>query len=250
MLTIASLLAALTIAGAFWVGILAAKRLRDWGDGRRLGPSDDGKLPLALAAAAVPISQDLASQRVRLRVAERIRHRLPPETLPRSFVNPNNLEQAELDVLTLRQGDVVIIDNADPTLDGDYLVDGIVKLREGMSTTAIVVMNDGNRKRWLIASPEAQQWLFVEPVAGHGLVGEPPRNIHQQGRLYTLERRGQASAAGLGMHERPALPRVATYLYRAEPEWMLWVERWSEQIWMGQGKQIPSHVVQFLPGSS
>ena len=35
MLTLASLLAAMTIAGAFWVGILAARRLRDWGDGRR-----------------------------------------------------------------------------------------------------------------------------------------------------------------------------------------------------------------------
>ena len=35
MLTVASLLAAMTIAGAFWVGVLAARRLRDWGEGRR-----------------------------------------------------------------------------------------------------------------------------------------------------------------------------------------------------------------------
>lgn len=250
MFTIASLLAALTIAGAFWVGILAAKRLRDWGDGRRLGPAQDGKPPLALAAATISIPQDLVSQRVRMRVAERIRHRLPSEVLPRTFVNPQNLDQAELDVMTLRQGDVVIIEHEQPDRDNDYLVDGIVKLREGVRTTVVVVMTDGNHKRWLVASPDTEQWLLLEPVTGHGLLGEPPRHIHQQERLYTLERRGQASVAGLGLHERPALARVATYLYRAEPDHMLWVERWGEQLWMGAGGQLANHRVRFLPGSN
>jgi hypothetical protein len=54
MLTLASLLAAMTIAGAFWVGILAARRLRDWGDGRRqLSEGEGAHAPLALAPGAV-----------------------------------------------------------------------------------------------------------------------------------------------------------------------------------------------------
>jgi hypothetical protein len=74
MLTLASLLAAMTIAGAFWVGILAARRLRDWGDGRRqLSEGEGHHPPLALAAASSSTSagnlHDAVSQRIRARVA-------------------------------------------------------------------------------------------------------------------------------------------------------------------------------------
>src|SRR5690606_6211840 len=49
VLAVPSLLAAMTIAGAFWVGVLAARRLRDWGDNSRA--LERGDAPLALAAA-------------------------------------------------------------------------------------------------------------------------------------------------------------------------------------------------------
>ena len=52
MLTVASLLAAMTIAGAFWVGVLAARRLRDWGEGRRALEEGGGTTPLAIAAVS------------------------------------------------------------------------------------------------------------------------------------------------------------------------------------------------------
>jgi hypothetical protein len=79
-------------------------------------------------------------------------------------------------------------------------------------------MTDADRTRWLVGSPDQDRYLLCEPVRGHGLSGEPPRHILHADQDYALERRGQSSAAGVGMHGRPALPRVATYVYRAGPD--------------------------------
>ena len=247
MLTLASLVAALTIAGAFWVGILAARRLRDWGEGRRL---PEGPQALALPAGGggghTSVPADPASARVRARVAQRLQGRLPAAA-PRAL--PAGVDEPDIELTDLRHGDVVVIDAADPAQDGDFLIEGVVTLREGGSTVVVVVMADADRRRWLVASPGLETWLVLEPVAGHGLFGEPPRHIQRGDRSYALERRGQASAAGVGMHGRPALPRVATYLYRAAPERMLWLERWGDQVLMGEGVELAAHLVSFLPGS-
>ena len=245
---LASLVAALTIAGAFWVGILAARRLRDWGDGRR--SLAEGPQALALPApgggnGAVP--QDPASARVRARVAQRIQGRLTANPAPRAL--STSVDEADVELTDLRQGDVVVVDAADPSLDGDFLIEGVVTLREGASTTVVVVMADADRRRWLVASPGLETWMVLEPVSGHGLFGEPPRHIQRGERSFALERRGQASAAGVGMHGRPALPRVATYVFRAAPERMLWLERWGDQVLMGEGVELGAQFVSFLPGS-
>ncbi len=250
MLTIASLLAAMTIAGAFWVGILAARRLRDWGDGRHALPEGEGGAQLALAAASGGNSHpphDPASQRVRARVAERLRGRAFAGAVPRSYID-DDPTTPDLGLANLRQGDVVIMNSADPARDGDYLVDGVLNLREGPITTVIAVLNDVGKRRWLIGVPEREQWMWLQPVVGHGLAGEPPRHIRRSELSYSLERRGQASAAGAGMHGRPALPRVATYTYRSDSERVLWLERWGDQVLMGEGSWLPSHFVGFLPG--
>ena len=266
MLTLASLLAAMTIAGAFWVGILAARRLRDWGDGRRqLSEGEGHHPPLALAAASGShpgasfagssggsgggsggMLHDAVSQRIRARVAQRLQGRIGP-TVPRTIdVDP---EAADLGLTGLRQGDVIVIESGDPQLDGDYLVDGVINLREGAQVTVVAVMTDADRTRWLVGSPEQDRWSLCEPIRGHGLSGEPPRHIHHADLDYALERRGQASAAGVGMHGRPALPRVATYMYRAGPDQALWLERWGEQVLMGAAASVSAHDVHFLPGS-
>ena len=264
MLTLASLLAAMTIAGAFWVGILAARRLRDWGDGRRqLAEGNDGHPPLALAAAASTSHgsmsamtggsgggggalHDPVSQRVRARVAQRLQGRVGP-TVPRPpEVDP---DAQDLGLTGLRQGDVVVVETGDPLRDGDYLVDGVVNLREGAQVTVVAVMTDADRTRWLVGSPDQDRLLLCEPIRGHGLSGEPPRHIHHDELSYALERRGQSSAAGVGMHGRPALPRVATYLYRAGADQALWLERWGDQVLMGTAASISANDVHFLPGS-
>lgn len=268
MLTLASLLAAMTIAGAFWVGILAARRLRDWGDGRRQLSEAEGHAPLALAAGSSGsmnglgnsfvgsggnsgggsggMLHDAISQRIRARVAQRLHGRIGP-IVPRTIeVDP---ESADLGLTGLRQGDVVVIEASDTALDGDYLVDGVINLREGATITVVVVMTDADRTRWLVGSPDADRLALCAPIRGHGLSGEPPRHIHHADQDYALERRGQSSAAGVGMHGRPALPRVATYLYRAGPDQTLWLERWGEQVLMGAASSVAAHDVHFLPGS-
>lgn len=252
MLTLASLLAAMTIAGAFWVGILAARRLRDWGDRRQLTDGDGHHPPLALAAASTSttsgtIANDPVSQKIRARVAQRLQSRMQPVAAPRP--GPETPDAAELSLTTLRQGDVVVIESGDPQVDGDYLIDGVVNLKEGATATVIAVMTDSDRHRWLVGSPDQDRWLVAEPVRGHGLTGEPPRHIPHQEHTYALERRGQASATGVGMHGRPALPRVATYVYRATADRALWVERWGDQVLVGAATAVPQHAVSFLPGS-
>jgi len=253
MLTLASLLAAMVIAGAFWVGILAARRLRDWGDRRQLTDGDGHHPPLALAAASSSsfssgggLLHDAVSQRIRARVAQRLQGRLGP-TAPRPpEADP---DAPDLNLTGLRQGDVIVVESGDPQLDGDYLVDGVVSLREGAQVTIVAVMTDADRTRWLVGSPDQDRYSLCEPIRGHGLAGEPPRHISHEERDYALERRGQSSAAGVGMHGRPALPRVATYVYRAGPDHALWLERWGEQILMGTAVAVSAHDVHFLPGS-
>ncbi len=247
MLTVASLLAALTIAGAFWIGVLAARRLRDWGEGTRALEDSEAR-PLALGAAsnnAPP--DDPASKRVRAVLAERI-HAQQQRV---QAVVPRRLDAAdapELGLATLRVGDVVLVEG-DRADDGDYVVEGIVHFREGSAATIVVIMGDTLRKRWLVGNPEVDRWHVVTPISDHGLLGEPPRHIVRGTTRYTLDRRGQASAAFIGQSPRPDGQRAATYLFRAGADDVLWVERWGDQIVMAEGHTLASHHVSFLPGS-
>ena len=250
MLTVASLLAAMTIAGAFWVGVLAARRLRDWGEGRR-AIEEGAPTPLALAAASGAPPDDARTRRVRELVAQRLRQDRARALASNAWTGSAAPRTGgdDLDLGSLRLADVVVVETADSDVDGDFIVEGLMNLREGGVTSVIANMADGSRRRWLIGSPDNEQWMIVEPVVGHGLTGEPPRHIQRDGRDYALQRRGQASAAGMGRHGRPELPRVATYLYTASARDALWLERWGHEVLMGEGRIVESHEVSFLPGS-
>lgn len=242
MLTVASLLAAMTIAGAFWVGVLAARRLRDWGDGRRM--IEEAESPLALAAPLGNVD-DPASRRVRALVAERMQSRLSRGGS--STVAPRAPE--ELTLTALRAGDVAVVETAEPGWDGDYIIEGIVILNEGEDRTTVMVMSDAGRRRWLVGHDDEQPWFILDPVEGHGLQGEPPRHVQRGVHDYGLERRSQASAAVIGGHGRPDGSRVSAYVYRSSGRQVLWVERWGRDIVMGEGREIAAHNVSFLPGS-
>ncbi len=248
MLTVASLLAAMAIAGAFWVGVLAARRLRDWGEGRRAIDEGHGP-PVALAAASGAPPDDAGTRRVRELVAQRLAH---PKSRP-GAVAPRQLggdtgPRGDLGLGTLRQRDVVLVE-AGSEGDGDYLVDGLVLLREGLNTTTVVNMVDGTKRRWLVGGTHLDEWFVVEPVAAHGLSGEPPRNLRRDSGDYTLQRRGQASAASTGRHERPEQPRVATYLYDGSARRVIWLERWGHEVLMAEGVTVEASTISFLPGS-
>jgi hypothetical protein len=249
MLTVASLLAAMTIAGAFWVGVLAARRLRDWGEGRR-ALEEGVQGPLAIAAVAGRPPDDARTRRIRELVAERLQHgrRGRMEAVPRQPVD--DPAGGDLELSTLRAGDVVVVEAADARVDGDYIVEGLVLLREGGQSTTVVNMADGHRRRWLVGADGSDEWMVVEPVSGHGIAGEPPRNIRRERGEYGLSRRGQASAAVSGRHGRPDLPRAATYVYAGgSGRDVLWVERWTDEVLLGEGRLVDEGDVSFLPGS-
>jgi hypothetical protein len=250
MSAVASLLAAMTIAGAFWVGVLAARRLRDWGDNSRA--LEQGDAPLALAAASGAPSNDDSIKKVRNRVAERLQASL--ENGSGIAAAGGNAPRAaeDLDIDGLRVGDVILVEATDARVEGDFVVEGILRLRDGGSTTVVAIMADGERRRWLVGSRDSEDWFAVEPVLGHGLAGEPPRNVQPRPEVpqtYALARRGQASVAAVGNHGRPLGSRVGTYIYRAGAREVVWLERWGTEILLGEGLVLARHSVSFLPGS-
>lgn len=231
----------MTIAGAFWVGVLAARRLRDWGDGRRM--LEEGETAtLALPASAGASGGDESSaERIRGRVAQRIA-RQQPRALPQA-------PRQELNLETARVGDVVLVESTLDDQAGDYIVEGVVRLREGSSSTVVLTMVDGTKKRWLVGGEVREEWLLVEPRGDQGLGGEPPRNLQIEGRSYTLTRRGQSSVAGVGRHGRPEGTRLGTYLYQADSRHVLWLERWGQDVLVAVGERLDGNMVDFLPGS-
>jgi hypothetical protein len=250
MSAVASLLAAMTIAGAFWVGVLAARRLRDWGDNSRA--LEQGEAPLALAAASGAPSNDDSIKKVRNRVAERLQASLQSGSGLAAAGGNAPRAAEDLDIDGLRVGDVILIEATDARVEGDFVVEGLLRLREGGTTTVVAIMADGERRRWLVGSRESEDWFAVEPVLGHGLAGEPPRNVQPRSdgpQTYALTRRGQASVAAVGNHGRPFGSRVGTYVYRAGAREVVWLERWGMEILMGEGLVLARHSVSFLPGS-
>ena len=150
---------------------------------------------------------------------------------------------------SLRIGDVVSIETPENRFDGDYIVEGLVRMREGVTTTVIVVMADGQTRRWLVGTDEHEESYVLDAVEGHGLAGEPPRNVQREHKVYALDRRGQASAASVGRPGRPNGTRVSTYVYKSGPHEVLWLERWGSEVLMGEGQAVPAHAIGFLPGS-
>lgn len=263
MLEPASLTAVMTIAGAFCVGVMAARRLRQSAERQRAlageDPGDRG--PLAIAAHAP--SSSAAVARIRDAVAEQLDRNL--DHAGKKGIGPDHptaRDAEQLSIETLRMGDIVAIETIHAGLDGDFVVEGLVRLQEGGRAVLVLVLADGGRERWLIgaagddrAVPGTSGWLVVEPVRDHGVEGEPPRNIQLLGTSdaapssFGLRRRGQASVACLGRHGRPGLGRVATYVYGTVGDERLWVERWGREVLVGRGRPVDPDLVSFLPGS-
>ncbi len=243
MLAISALLAAFSIAGAFWVGVLAARRIRDFGEGQRA--LDQTRRPLALAAAA---GQEAAAERVRASLAER----LVEEGILAELLDAGGGARDGADALgpfDLRRGDVVSVDAADPAFDGDAVVAWTIHLREGPRRRAVVGLEDGADERLLVATEGEDDLLLLVPVPHHDLAGEPPRQIVHEGAPFYLARRGQAAAAGMGPHGRPEQPRVAIYFYEAADDRVAFVERWGHRVFLAVGRRLPSYTVQFLPAT-
>ncbi|MEE9382092.1 MAG: DUF4178 domain-containing protein [Nannocystaceae bacterium] len=243
MLLTTPLLAAVVIASAFWGGVLLARRLREWGDGRPM--LDEGGRAPALPAATPDAAHGGGVKRIRARVAERIHAELASDGL----TGQQSREAEELTVDRIRPKDVVTVESGVASHDGDYLVDGFVRMEEGGITRIVVAMADGQRRRWLVADVGAQRWLVVDPVVDHSFSDEPPRTIRRHGVPFLLEHRTQVAAAASGRHGRPDGSRVGVYHYRGPGYSALWLERWGREILMAEGDSVARQDVSFLPGS-
>ncbi|TPV97273.1 MAG: DUF4178 domain-containing protein [Myxococcales bacterium FL481] len=238
---ITPLLAAMVIATAFWGGVLLARRLRDWGDGRPM-------LEEGSRVAALPATPDAGSEgqkRIRARVAERIHAELAADGLSSSAPRQGD----ELSVDRVRTGDVVTIEAGLSEHDGDYLVEGFVRLHEGGNVRIVCSLTDAGRRRWLVASLADQRWFLVQPTADLALRDEPPRTIRHHGTSYSLDQRAQHTAGASGRHGRPSGTRVATYSYRGAGDNVLWVERWGHEVLVGEGVTVARHDVVLLPAT-
>ncbi|RMG99465.1 MAG: DUF4178 domain-containing protein [Deltaproteobacteria bacterium] len=243
MLSLAALLAACSIAGAFWVGVLAARRIRDFGEGQRA--LERARRPLALAASA---GQEVAVERVREALARRLVDEGLLEDVAAGTAPPRPVKE-HLGPFDLRRGDVVSIDAAEPDVDGDFIASWTLLLREGPQRRMVVGLEDGLDRRVLVAVEGDPDLLVLTPVDDHDLVGEPPRQIVRDGASLSLSRRGHAAVAGTGPHGRPDASRMAYYVYEGADGRVGFVERWGRRVFLAIGHRIPGHTVTFLPAS-
>ena len=243
---------ALTLAGFIWVGVVAARRIRDWGDmGRMLEAGADG------VPGGVPGGSGHHAEvrgRIRALVAERLdgQLRLPgaaTHASPSGVGGGPGEEHDSAELLALRVGDVLMVELAEASMAGDFVVEGVVQLREGATERRVVAARDGSKAICVVLEPHRAAALVLDMIDGHGWSGEPARNLTWVGQSYSLERRGQSSAYGLGTHGRPTRSRVATYLLRAPDGGVLWLERWGHEIVAATGREIPLHGVRRLQGS-
>ena len=128
---------------------------------------DGAALALAPAGGAVP--NDERTRRVRDLVSQRIERRLGhvPAANARQLVGRDGQSGLTLD--TLRVGDIVTIDAGERELDADYIVDGLLHLREGATASMVLQLGDASEQRWLVAS-EGARALAV----GQARVGSQP----------------------------------------------------------------------------
>jgi hypothetical protein len=252
---------AFTLGGAFWVGVLAARRMRDWGDTGRMLEAN-----LEHGPDRLPAAQPEVRARIRALVAERLdgqihmAHALPGggrvggvralTTGDAWLSGIGGPSGGQDDLLAIRVGDVLLLELAEQSVAGDYIVEGVVSLREGATDRRVVVARDGDREICVVVEPARGMGLVLEALDDHGWSGEPARSLRVAGQDFALERRGQSSAAGIGAHGRPARARVATYVYRSLDGGVLWLERWGgHDILAASGREVPLHGIRRLPGS-
>lgn len=248
MLALAPFLAAMTIAGAFWVGLIAARRLREWGECQDALEGEPDLRALAPAAGASP--DHPAALQVRNRVAQVIDERLRAGGWTSAELAPRGNEAVSWEVL--RRRDIVILEGLPDPWSGDYVLESMLHLRETGQSGYVLGLSDAGREVTVVAHPSQQFCVALQAVEEHGLQGEPPRHLElpdNPGQPYALRRRGQASVVRFGSTGRPDFPRLSFYVYQSAGGSMLWVERWGQELKIFRGQEISEHSVRFLPGS-
>ncbi|MCA9667266.1 MAG: DUF4178 domain-containing protein [Myxococcales bacterium] len=162
----------------------------------------------------------------------------------------DSAEQARADVLSeprdvdqARPGDVVVLD------EGDSLVQGVVRFGEGARSWIECRLLDVSVERWIVVRPDDSSGLVVgERIDGLPLRGEPPEAIDHDGRIYQLERYGEARIEVEGDAGGYAVGELEFWDYRCTGSERLWIRRSGNAFRSFAGRRDPRHMIEFIPG--
>lgn len=143
-----------------------------------------------------------------------------------------------------RPGDVIVFD------DGDSLVQGVVRLAEGNRGWVECRLLDVSEERWIVVRPDDRSGLVVgRRIEGLPLRDAPPESIDYQGRIYRLERYGEARAEVDGDAGAYAAGETEFWDYRGTGSERLWIRRASGAFRSFAGRRDPRHMVDFIAGA-
>jgi hypothetical protein len=145
----------------------------------------------------------------------------------------------------LRLGDVILYDGQELTVAGLALCEE----REQRWHEARIV--DGERERWLVVRPQDPDAAVIgERTADLGLGAEPSEALEHDGKVYQLERCGQAEVCGEGdLGAQLSDGEYHYWDYRRPGADRLWIRRGPNRTVSFAGQRVGRHLVCLLPGS-
>lgn len=172
----------------------------------------------------------------RRRRRQREQHAAADEARADRSSEPRDVDQA-------RPGDVIVLD------EGDALVQGVVRFGEGPHHWLECRLLDVDIERWLVVRPDDRSGLIVgQRVDGLVLRGEPPEAIDHDGRIYNLERYGEARVQVQGDTGGYGVGELEFWDYRCAGSERLWIRRVGGGFRSFAGRRDPRHMIEFIPG--
>jgi len=141
--------------------------------------------------------------------------------------------------------DVLLYDSLELT------VTGLVRCQEREQRWFEARLVDGERERWLVVRPQDPDAAVVgERTADLGLGSEPSEALEHDGKVYQLERCGQAQVGGEGELGGDLADGEYRYWdYRRPGADRLWIRRGPQGTVSFAGQRVGRHLICLLPGS-
>jgi hypothetical protein len=141
--------------------------------------------------------------------------------------------------------DIVLHDGMELT------VAGVARYEERELAWSEVRVVDGEKERWLVVRPQDPDAVIVgERTAELGLGSEPSEALEHEGKVFQLERCGQAQVSGEGELGGDLADGEYRYWdYRRPGADRLWIRRGPQGTVSFAGQRVGRHLVCLLPGS-
>ncbi len=137
-------------------------------------------------------------------------------------------------------GDVVVGQRA------DLIVERVLRLTEGSACWTECELRDGEQRFALVLHPsDPDHALLGEAVSDLEIFGdEPPESIDHGGRIYTLERCGQARTGSDPSDEERVLDH---WLYGRPGDARIWLRRTDGELTIWAGSRQARHLLELIP---